>query len=146
MATSSTLCNSFVSCKGLAKDGYSGFHDAVLGNYPVRIAGHVEHFHFRALGRQRLSQSAPIHARHDHIRQSKSMGVSLWFAISIAWKPSLASRTVRPISRSILRVNLRRACSSSTSKDSSVCRESSLLTARFQGFFQRFLIPGGGKS
>ena len=48
--TSSTRRVSSSLVKGLRRIDDSGSRDAVLGDYPVGIAGHVEHSHFRALG------------------------------------------------------------------------------------------------
>src|SRR5207244_870958 len=60
-----------VGPEGLLQEGEPGLEQSLVHDRRVWIAGHVQHFHFRAGGLEQQREFVAVHARHDDVRHQQ---------------------------------------------------------------------------
>lgn len=68
------LLEQAADAKRLLQERYAGVEDSVMHDRVVRVAGHVEHLHFRSHRGQPFGQLPPAHHWHDYVCEQEVNG------------------------------------------------------------------------
>ena len=68
------LCLQCGKSKGLLEEGDALVQRAVVADVVLRVARHVQHSHIGASRSNSVGQFAPVHSRHDDVRQQQVNG------------------------------------------------------------------------